>query len=121
MLPKNVQLAVAVPIAGCPVEMLILTLELVETIRLRVSITLHKPLHHWIHLLMLLHRSFSAPFVAPSRALIDVAIDFDRAFEMLIRARERDDTISIAFYELIRRQYVEEQVAIVSGNVLQDK
>jgi hypothetical protein len=53
--------------------------------------------------------------------LIDVAIDFDRATEMLIQARERGDTVGIAFYEAIGRQYVEEQAAIVSGNALQDK
>ena len=66
-------------------------------------------------------QSFSTPLQAPSRSLIDVAIDFDCATKMLIRARERDDTVGIAFYEAIRRQYVEEQAAIVSGNVLQDE
>ena len=66
-------------------------------------------------------QSFSTPLQAPSRFLIDVAIDFDRATKMLIRARERDDTVGIAFYEAIRRQYVEEQAAIVSGNALQDE
>jgi len=66
-------------------------------------------------------RSFSTPLQAPSRSLIDVAIDFDRASEMLIRARERDDTVGIAFYEAIQRQYIEEQDTIVSGNALQDK
>lgn len=63
-------------------------------------------------------QSFSA---APTRSLIDVAIDFDRATEMLIRARERNDTVGIAFYEAIRQQYVDEQAAIVSGNVQQDE
>ena len=58
ILPKNIQLAIAVPIAGCAVEMLKLTLEQVEMIRLRISITLHKPLHRWMHLLMLLHTPF---------------------------------------------------------------
>ena len=48
--------------------------------------------------------SFSTPFVAPSLSFIDVAIDFDRATKMLIRARERDDTVGIVFYEAIRRQ-----------------
>ena len=38
-----------------------------------------------------------------------------------VRAREIDDTVGIAFYEAIRRQYVEEQAVIVSGNVLQDE
>ena len=47
-------------------------------------------------------QSFSA---TPTRSLIDVAIDFDRATEMLIRARERNDTVGIAFYEAIRQQY----------------
>jgi hypothetical protein len=53
--------------------------------------------------------------------LIDVAIDFDRATEMLIRARERDDTVEVAFYKAIQQQYVKEQAMIVLGNVLQDK
>jgi BMFP domain-containing protein YqiC len=66
-------------------------------------------------------QSFSAPSQAPTRSLIDVAIDFDRATEMLIRARERNDTVGIAFYEAIRQQYVDEQAAIVSGNVQQDE
>ena len=66
-------------------------------------------------------QSFSAPSMAPTRSLIDVAIDFDRATEMLIRARERDDAVGVAFYEAIRQQYVDEQAAIVSGNVLQDE
>ena len=66
-------------------------------------------------------QSFSTPLQVASRSLIDVTIDFDRATKMLIRTRERDDTVGIAFYEAIRRQYVEEQAAIVSGNALQDK
>ena len=53
--------------------------------------------------------------------MIDVAIDFDRATEMLIRARERNDAVGVAFYKAIRQQYVDEQAAIVSGNVLQDE
>lgn len=59
--------------------------------------------------------------MAPTRSLIDVAIDFDRATEMLIRARERNDAVGVAFYETIRQQYVDEQAAIVSGNVLLDE
>ena len=55
------------------------------------------------------------------RSLIDVAIDFDRATKMLIRAREMDDTAGVAFYEAIQQQYVKEQAMIVLGNVLQDK
>ena len=66
-------------------------------------------------------QSFSAPLQAPPRSLIDVAIDFDRATEMLIRAREMDDTVGVAFYEAIQQQYVKEQAMIVLGNVLQDK
>ena len=66
-------------------------------------------------------QSFSAPSQEPTRSLIDVAIDFDRATEMLIRARERNDSVGIAFYEAIRQQYVDEQAAIVSGSVLQDE
>ena len=66
-------------------------------------------------------QSFSTPLQAPSHSLIDMATDFDRTTEMLIQARERDDTIGIAFYKSIRQQYVEEQAAIVSGNVFQDE
>ena len=66
-------------------------------------------------------QSFSTPLQAPSRSLIDVVIDFDHATEMLIRAREKDDTVGIAFYETIRQQYAKEQAAIVSGNALQDE
>ena len=62
-------------------------------------------------------QSFSTPLQAPSRSLIDVAIDFDCATEMLIRAKERDDTVGIAFYEAIRWQYIEKQAVIVSDNV----
>ena len=66
-------------------------------------------------------QSFSTPLQAPPYSLIDVAIDFDRATEMLIRARERDDTVGVAFYKAIQQQYVKEQAMIVLGNVLQDK
>jgi hypothetical protein len=66
-------------------------------------------------------QSFSAPSIAPPRTLIEVALDFDRATDMLIRAQERSDTAAIAFYEAIRQQFISEQAKIVSGNVHLDE
>ena len=66
-------------------------------------------------------QSFSAPSIAPPRTLIEVALDFDRATDMLIRAQERSDTAAIAFYEAIRQQFISEQARIVSGNVHLDE
>ncbi len=62
-------------------------------------------------------QSFSATSQAPTRSLIDVAIDFEHATDMLIRDQERDDSAAIAFYETISQQYISEQARIVSGNV----
>ena len=66
-------------------------------------------------------QSFSAPSIAPPRTLIEVALDFDRATDMLIRAQERSDTAAIAFYKAIRQQLISEQARIVSGNVHLDE
>ncbi len=66
-------------------------------------------------------QSFSAPSIAPPRTLIEVALDFDRATDMLIRAQERSDTAAIAFYEAIRQQFISEQARIVSSNVHLDE
>jgi hypothetical protein len=41
-------------------------------------------------------QSFSAPSVAPPRTLIDVALDFDRATNMLVWARDRNDTVAVS-------------------------
>ncbi len=66
-------------------------------------------------------QSFSAPSVAPPRSLIDAAIDFERASDMLVRARERNDTIAIEFYEAIRQHYVSEQARFAAGNAQQNE
>ena len=44
--------------------------------------------------------------MAPPRTLIEVALDFDRATDMLIQAQERSDTAAIAFYKAIRQQFI---------------
>ncbi len=62
-------------------------------------------------------RSFSAPSVAPTHTLIDVALDFDRATNMLIRAQDRNDTVAVEFYEAIRQHYIPEQSRLVTGNI----
>jgi hypothetical protein len=62
-------------------------------------------------------QSFSPPSLAPPRSLIDVAIDFERASDMLIWARERNDTIAIEFYEAIRQHYISEQSMFAAGNI----
>ncbi len=54
-------------------------------------------------------QSFSAPSVASTCTLIDVAVDFERASNMLVRARDRNDTVAVQFYESIRQQYMDEQ------------
>jgi hypothetical protein len=61
-------------------------------------------------------QSFSAPSQAPTHSLIDVALDFERATDMLIQAHKRDDSAAIAFYKAIRQQYISEQARIVSGD-----
>jgi hypothetical protein len=54
-------------------------------------------------------QSFSAPSVAPTRTLNDVAVDFERASDMLVRARDRNDTVAVQFYESIRQHYMDKQ------------
>jgi hypothetical protein len=65
-------------------------------------------------------QSFSVTSQAPTCSLIDVAIDFEHASDMLIWAQEKDDSVAIAFYKTIRQQYISEQARIVSGNVQLD-
>ena len=64
-------------------------------------------------------QSFSAPSVAPPRTLINVALDFDCATNMLIWARDRNNTKAVEFYEAIRQHYISEQARFVTGNVEQ--
>ncbi len=42
-------------------------------------------------------QSFSAPSVAHTPTLIDVAVDFEQASDMLVRARDRNDTVDVQF------------------------
>ncbi len=54
-------------------------------------------------------QSFSAPSVAPTCTLNNVAVDFERASNMLVRARDRNDTVAVQFYESIRQHYMDKQ------------
>ncbi len=54
-------------------------------------------------------QSFSAPSVAPTRTLNNVALDFEQATNMLVCARDRNDTLAVQLYELIRQHYMAEQ------------
>ena len=54
-------------------------------------------------------QSFSAqPAVAP-RTVMDVVRDFAAATDMLVQARERNDTVAVSFYETIRQHFIDEQ------------
>jgi hypothetical protein len=52
---------------------------------------------------------FSAPSVTPTCTLNDVAVDFEQASDMLVRAQDRNDTVAVQFYELIRQHYMDKQ------------
>ena len=54
-------------------------------------------------------QSFSVSSVAPTRTLNDVAVDFERASDMLVRARDRNNTVAVQFYESIRQHYMDKQ------------
>jgi hypothetical protein len=54
-------------------------------------------------------QSFSAPSVAPTGTLNNVAVDFEQASDMLFRARDRNDTMAVQFYKLIRQHYMDKQ------------
>ncbi len=60
-------------------------------------------------------QSFSAPSVAPTRTLNNVALDFERATDMLVWARDRNDTAAVEFYESIRQHYIAEQSRFGTG------
>ncbi len=60
-------------------------------------------------------QSFTAP-LAPTRTLIDVGQDFKHATDMLVWARNRNNTMAMEFYEAIRQQYFAEQARVVTGN-----
>ena len=62
-------------------------------------------------------QSLSAPAVALPRTLIDLAIDFERTSNMLVRARDRNDTMAVKFYEAIRQHYISERVSLETSNV----
>jgi hypothetical protein len=74
--------------------------------------------HHVTHAFSLLDaltnavaQSFSAPSLAPPHILINVALDFDHATNMLIRAWNRNNTMAI------RQHHISEQARFVTGNV----
>ncbi len=54
-------------------------------------------------------QSFSAPSVAPTHTLNDVAVDFERASDMQVRAQDRNNAVAVQFYESIRQHYMDEQ------------
>jgi hypothetical protein len=66
-------------------------------------------------------QSFSTPSVAPPHTLIDMAIDFDRETDMLVRAWDRNDTVAVEFYEVIRQHYISEQARFVNSIVQQNE
>jgi hypothetical protein len=66
-------------------------------------------------------QSFSTPSVTPPSTLIDVALDFDCATNMLVWAWDRNNTVAVEFYETIRQQYISEQARFVTGNVQQNE
>ncbi len=66
-------------------------------------------------------QSFSSPSVAAPCTLIDVAVDFDRAISMLVRARDRNNTTAVDFYEAMRQHYISEQARLLNGNVQQNE
>ncbi len=66
-------------------------------------------------------QSFSTPSVAPPRTLINMALDFDRTTNMLIRAWDRNNTVAMEFYEAIRQRYISEQASFVTGDVQQNE
>ncbi len=64
--------------------------------------------------------SFSAPAVPHPRMLMDVARDFAYAMDMLVQAQERDNTVAVNFYELIRQQYSAERARFTLDNTHQN-
>ena len=64
--------------------------------------------------------SFSAPAVPPPCTLTDVARDFAYATDMLVQAQERDNTVAVNFYELIRQQYSAERARFTLDNTHQN-
>jgi hypothetical protein len=66
-------------------------------------------------------QSFSPPSVASPRTLINVALDFDCATDMLVRAWDRNNTVAVEFYKAIRQHYISEQASFVIGNVQQNE
>ncbi len=66
-------------------------------------------------------QSFSSPSVAAPRTLIDVAVNFDHASNMLVWAQDRNDTVAVEFYEAIRQHYISEQARLLNGNVQQNE
>ncbi len=66
-------------------------------------------------------QSFSSPSVAAPRILINVAVDFDHASNMLVWAWDRNDTVAMEFYEVMRQHYISEQARLLNSNVQQNE
>ncbi len=66
-------------------------------------------------------QSFSSPSVAAPCTLIDVAVNFDRASNMLVWAWDRNDSVAVEFYEAMRQHYISEQARLLNGNVQQNE
>jgi len=56
-------------------------------------------------------------FRPPLHTLINVAMDFERASNMLLSAQERNDTVAMEFYEAVRQSYVLEQARFATSKV----
>ena len=66
-------------------------------------------------------QSFSSPSVVAPRILIDTAVNFDRASDMLVWARDRNDTVAVEFYEAMRQHNISEQARLLNSNVQQNE
>jgi hypothetical protein len=66
-------------------------------------------------------QSFSGPSLAPPCTLINVALNFDCATNMLVQAWDRNNTVAMEFYKAIRQHYISEQAMFLTGNVQQNE
>ena len=62
-------------------------------------------------------QSFSAPTFAPPHILINVAINFEHASDMLLWAQERNNSVAMELYEAVRQSYVLEQARFGTSEV----
>ncbi len=50
-----------------------------------------------------------------------MALDFDRATNMLVRAQDGNDTVAVELYEAIRQHYISEHARFVTGDAQQNE